>query len=635
MGIRNKSPFLAIALVFIGLVSSLVLYKLAVAPLRATGSLYHRNAPGPYDCKQVHFSNGTNEETFLLVYGIDAPCRRLKNVLLEIKTARMKSLGKEQRNDIYLFAHLETPSGFATHKYYFFREPLGKKKNRYVINLSNRPAYTGKVKGLMIGPFSDRDTRILRVRGFHDPLFELTHQLRSSKLLKPLLPAILLAVVACAALLRLLASRIGRSLVPWLSRVLPLLFFAYLLSALYFPLDLFLEPVHAYGSFNISSLAAAAFFLLALLLPFKPSPIARLIVFSILLLWVLHVLFLVSNFEEIRQLSVFFSGLVNRVLPPIMLFVTTLILFHKIAVNPIVRALFISLCFLCLLGVVESLLQSNLLYDNVVTLYFRSYMSAQWGRISVTMLHPMVFAAVLILYLPGSLIGFLHTRSTGRRVFFLAACALLFTAVMLTLSRAAALVAVLALLAVLCLYVRKMLTLLRFVLPATVLLALVLFVASPSLRQQLSNRFLSVSRYEESVEYKHRLKSFDITYRSLQQLPFFGRNLGRVEDLLDDTLKHISHKEWRTTDNYYLYILIERGLLGFITLFAPIGYIAFILLRYHWYKRKHAMVLAFFLGTLFFMVYMFFLDGLNWAILYTHFYAALAMGLLLYFQLDQ
>ncbi len=643
----NKNRYLIVSLVFIIIISALSAAKIWNSGDRGSRIIYSSSGQKAADFREIIFSDGVNFEKHFLITNLGLPSEKLDTFRIHLKTSSRIDPDKDIRNPVYAFWHLtDSTSAPKTVKSFLFPEPLGSKKNSYIIVMKHIPGFEGNAESLMIGPFSRKDTVITEIEIIDDPFLDITLFIKQSKLINIYIPSILLLIsfflFLCYFIFHnheFLLVRIIKAKKQNFRLVLSQLFFAFILFSFLFPFEIIFIKHRYFGYLPVtfSTSILMSFFFLSLLF-FESNRVktarSRIIFYIILLFWGLHIFISAANISQIKSFDIFFDISMNSIIAPVLVFIIAFILFTKDKLEPVLKALFLSVAFLCFLSLLELFLGYNILYDNIISLFYRSFFSFQIGnRISASMVHPLVFASLLLIYFPQLFQKIISSDRIAKKPLYAIAFIFILTALVMTVCRGAIIIAIVySALYILKKSLQKSGKSYRVAAISIILLTALLFFIPNRMIDPFKKRFSSLRNITKTEEYIHRKNSYRAAYNVLHKNLLFGDGLGNVGKAVLKNSKSSASPEkisraWYTTDNYYLYILIERGLIGFITLFFPIMYIIYI----SWLdnrKLKNPHISALLAGVILFLAHMTMIDGLNWIMLYIHFYFIIALILL-------
>jgi O-antigen ligase len=444
-----------------------------------------------------------------------------------------------------------------------FRIKGSSKFRRYILHLSDAPAWTGRISRLFLVPL-DHEGRVAidSITLFDAPLIEYldrqTGRVRKDYLLY--IALILWLVLLVIGRLTGQQSSIGR----WNERVLGYGLLILLVTAALFPFDFYPGlKIKFAGVKFIPPVAVLLFFGLFRLFSGKNSrekylsgmPAAAwcfifFLAFSCLS-WAR------SGFDPdgLRYLVQYIlaSGLVY--------FLARALMRDRGAAwrGPLLKTVLGLGMLLSLLGLMSFFIRSDLFYDHFYKIFAQSYYQVPIQRISASLIHPTVLGSFLLFPLSVALSYLMVEKRKARKGFGAAGLLVILPAIFLTFSRGCWLCAALVIL----LFVRHRgwKSLLAAALLMLTLLALTLF-SSGHTRDALGNR-LSVMREEA----RHRVSGLLTAGRIGLSNPFFG--VGPGSFLKHESSYRVVHVEkdqvtWKTPDNMYLRLFAETGLPGLV-----------------------------------------------------------------------
>lgn len=604
--------------------------------------LYNAEDGSAVNCRDILFSDGVNFEKHFLLYNLDIPAEKLRTFRITLNTTEKIDPNKELRNPVFGFWHLTgTDSRTKKVRSYLFQEPLGSKKNTYVIIMEFVPGFQGIVKSLMIGPFSKIEAQITALEIVNDPVLDIVLALKRSKTLNILLPALLFGFSAIFLLTwlifddrKFLFGRFMASNKDLIQRMLSVLFFVYIMFSLFFPFQiLFIK--HRYFNFmpvDFSTALILPFFFLSLPFLRQEKTKSRLIFYITLLFWGLHAFVSIANISQAKSLDTFFDIALNNIIAPVLIFFVAYALFSRNDAILMLKALLASIVFLSSLSLFETLLGYNILFNNVINLFYRDFVSFQTGdRISSSMIHPLIFASILLLFIPRLLKLMEFSKKLPYRALVLASLVVVLSALLLTASRGAIVITFLYILYMLIRIIIKTGKPYKIIIVILLCTAGIIALTPDKMIISLKKRFIPATSLTSTQAFVHRKHAVRAAFKTAYSNPLFGEGLGNVGKTIQKSSKSYLAGEkissaWYTTDNYYLYIIIERGIIGFITLFFPIIYILY-LSRPGKKAPFEAQAIGLSSGLTVFLIHLLVVDGLNWIVLYTSFYFLLALSL--------
>lgn len=536
------------------------------------------------------------------------------------------------RNTIYFIFTLKENAETQQIETGLFLEPLGQKENHYTASVKNVEGFRGIVESIIIGPFKRKDISIESIKIINDPLLDIAIFLRHNDLISYYLPIAFLffsILVFLKSKLVPLKCYAPLSEKPLARYIISSAFFSFIVFSIFFPFEIMFPRLRFFNILEVdfSSILIISFFFLALAVHKTGTGKNHLIFSASLLFWGFHIFAGITNIVHITRPDRSFYIVLNSLAVPFLIFLISTQIFHKDDIVPIIKGLFIPIVTLSVLSFAEVLTGHNILYDNIINLYFRAFYSFHIGkRASSTLVHPLVFSSLLLLYLPLFYNSVSLAKKRYEKLFFLASSIALLVSLILTGSRGAIIITLLFFLYYL---TRGIISSKKAVIYSIALITcsmIIIFVISDRGPEIIQQRFLPFGELMISEEFQHRAVAYIAVYNTLQKDPLFGSGLGSVNAVMRKytatytDLSKISYT-WYTTDNYYLYILLERGLIGFLTLFIPIFYIFY---RSFSIKTPDS-VKSLRTGLILFLIHISLLDGLNWILLYSHFYFFLGL----------
>jgi O-antigen ligase len=227
-------------------------------------------------------------------------------------------------------------------------------------------------------------------------------------------------------------------------------------------------------------------------------------------------------------------------------------------VRVILFTLFFSGVAVSIIGILEFILNKNIIYEYFVKNVFYARYLAE-SRVMSTMMSPVITGTYLMSCLPTSyyVIGALNGKI--KRLFAMLGMAIIIICLILTFTRASWLSALI----VAILYILRKNVKLILVLVISCFLIYLCLIAAFKIRPVLADRV----GYKQSISYLlegHRRERYPITFSMVKDHPIAGVGLNNYRIVFDGYYgRKDVPEEFKIPDNMYLMIMGESGLVGF------------------------------------------------------------------------
>jgi len=223
----------------------------------------------------------------------------------------------------------------------------------------------------------------------------------------------------------------------------------------------------------------------------------------------------------------------------------------------IARVICAALVIVSIIGILEAVFHKNIIYERFVhNVYYNLYIANE--RVMSTQHAPQPLGTFIIACIPFALFLIEKRENIFNVILGILGMGFSIVTLMLTLSRGP----VLALVVLLVVYFYKKCK--RMIIPLLVLIVILMFIFSIYGADSAIWR-LGLIGWTAQSDYSHRLNRVDTVLKILKDHPFMGLGLENYRYFFGKYfyIKYVRW-DWRVTDNMYLLILAESGILGFL-----------------------------------------------------------------------